>query len=302
MWASGLFGPTNPGSTVFAKRPHAVDRQGPADQQRERSTRSAASSHDLTRTHQGWGTPDLTRTYDRAAAGKALVVDETITLPPLQSASFTVNVAAGEPDLRATLVWSDPPGTTSATQHRINDLDLKVTSPSGHRLLGQPRPPHGELEHRPAAAPNSIDTVENVFVQNPQAGHLERHRLRGPRSTRTATSRRPPIDADFALVVTGATPQAAGSAGHGSAELGRRVDARERRHEPERTRTRSPAFPDRSSRPRRVGRTARVHLVGAPRTADVILAMGPLHRNNVVFPGVGSLDVGLLGPGPSPTS
>jgi len=33
-----------------------------------------------------------------------------------------------------------------------------------------------------------------------------------------------------------------------------------------------------------------------PPNADVILVMGPLHRNNVVFPGTGSLDLGLLGP------
>ena len=109
MWASGLFGPTNPGATVFAKRPHAATAKALLINNANAYAFSGLN-HDFARVHQGWGTPDLARTYDRANAGKAIVVDETVLLAPLGSASWVVNVAAGEPDLRATLAWSDPPG------------------------------------------------------------------------------------------------------------------------------------------------------------------------------------------------
>jgi serine protease AprX len=291
MWASGLFGPTNPGSTVFAKRPHASTAKALLVNNANQYAFSG-TNHDLTRTHQGWGTPDLTRTYDRAAAGKAFVIDETVTLPPLQSVSYLLSVGAGEPDLRATLVWSDPSGTTAATQHRINDLDLRVTSPSGAIYWGN----HGLLTGNWSTAggsPNSIDTVENVFIQNPQAGTWQvtvfAAELNQDGHVETGA-----VDADFALVVTGAAPQPPGPPDSGQANSaaaslfvngGLNLNG-------------EAAFPGIAG-PFFATATAGGTLTftfGGPANADVILAMGPLHRNNVVFPGVGSLDVGLLGP------
>jgi serine protease AprX len=292
MWASGVFGPTNPGSTVFAKRPHASTAKALLVNNANQYPFSGLN-HDLTRMHQGWGSPDLARTYDRAAAGKVLVVDETVTLPPLQSVSWLVDVAAGEPDLRATLVWSDPPGTTSAAQHRINDLDLKVTSPAGVAYWGNAGLLAGTWS-TPGGSPNSLDTVENVFVQNPQAGTWSvtvfAVELNQDGHVETGA-----VDADFALVVTGAAAQAQGPPDVGQANSAAATlfvnGGTNLNGEPAFAGIPGPFFATATA-----GGTLAFTFAGAA-NADVILVLGPLHRNNAVFPGVGSLDVGLLGPG-----
>jgi hypothetical protein len=291
MWASGLFGPTNPGPTVFAKRPHASTAKALLVNNAD-SYPFSGPTHDLARTNQGWGTPDLARTYDRAAAGKRLVVDETVVLPPLQSVSYFVGVSPGEPDLRATLTWSDPPGTTSATQHRINDLDLAVTSPAGLVFRGN----HGLLGGNwstPGGPPDSIDTVENVFVQNPQAGlwHVTVTAVQVNQDGHVET---PGVDADFALVVTGATPQVPGPPDTGQANSAAASlfvnSGTNLNGESALPGINGPFFAAATA-----GGSLSFTFFGPP-TAGVILAMAPLNRNNVVFPGVGSLDIGLLGP------
>ena len=70
----------------------------------------------------------------------------------------------------STMVYTDPPGTTSsASLHRINDLTLKVTSPSAVVYWGNNGLLTGNWSVAGGAA-NTIDTVENVFVENPEAG------------------------------------------------------------------------------------------------------------------------------------
>jgi hypothetical protein len=291
MWASGLFGPTNPGPTVFARRPHAATAKALLINSASQYPFSGLG-HDLTRTHQGWGTPDLERTHFCAAAGKALVIDETIALPPLQSASFTVNVGAGELDFRATLVWTDPPGIASAMQHRINDLDLRVTSPSGVIYWGN----HGLLTGNwstPGGAPDSINTVENVFVQNPQAGAwivtVLAREVNQDGHVETAA-----MDADFALVVTNASltvpgPPDTGQANSALAALvvngGTNVWGQNALPG-----VAGPFFATATP-----GGPLALTWSGPPNAA-VVLGAAALNRNNVVFPGAGSLDIGLLGP------
>jgi hypothetical protein len=291
MWTSGLLGPTNPGATVFARRPHAATAKALLINNAEPYAFSGLN-HDLARAHQGWGTPDLIRTYDRAAAGKALVVDETIVLPPLQSATFTVNVAAGEPDLRVTLAWTDPPGAPSASQHRVNDLDLLVTSPTGTLYRGNGGLLTGNWSTS-GGSPDSIDTVENVLVQNPAQGTwtVAVHVMEVNQDGHVET---PAIDADFALVVTGGTPLSPGPADTGQANSGQAsllVNGGTNVH----GQNALPGIAGPFFTSATIGGPLAFTWSGTP-NADVILAMGPLHRNNLVFPGVGSLDLGLLGP------
>lgn len=292
MWASGLFGPPGPGTSVFAKRPHAATAKALLVNNANAYT-FAGAGHDLTRTHQGWGSPDLVRTYDRAAAGKAFVVNESVLLPPLQSASYGVNVVAGEPDLRATLVWSDPPGAPSAAQHRVNDLTLKVVSPSGTVYWGN----NGLLTGNWSTAggsPNVIDTVENVLIQNPAPGAwtvtVIASELNQDGHVETAA-----LDADFALVVTGAAPVVPGAADVGQANSaaaallvngGTNLAGQNAFHG-----IAGPFFATATP-----GSPLTFTWTG-PVNSDVVLVLGPLHRNNVLFGGIGSLDVGLLGPG-----
>jgi hypothetical protein len=155
---------------------------------------------DITRFKQGWGMPDLQTMYD--LRNRMLIVDETDLLLNLGSRLYTVVVDPGEPALRATLVYADPPGVPLSSIHRINDLTLKVTSPGGATYWGN----NGlvdSLWSAPGGAPNEIDTVENVFVESPEPGtwsvEVFAFELNDDGHVETFGS----LDADYALVVSG---------------------------------------------------------------------------------------------------
>lgn len=197
MWHAGIFG--NPtGADPFESRPHAstakallVNTARPWD--------FAGTGDDLTRTHQGWGRPDLVKL--EGARDAILVVDEDAPITPLASHQRARVVDPGTPELRVTLAWTDPPGATSAAQHRVNDLSLLVLSPSGAQYWGN----HG-LDAAPwsaaGGARDTVDTIENVFVDAPEPGtwsifvSADEVNVDGHVET-------PAIDADYALVVTG---------------------------------------------------------------------------------------------------
>ena len=198
MWHNGLFGNT-PGSSVFASRPKASTARALMFNTASAYTFSG-STHDKTRTHQGWGRADVERLYEDR--GTIYVHDETQPLQELESVTFIAEVPVGEDELRVTLVYLDLPGTTSAAQHRINDLSLRATSPSGSTVywgneglkLGNWSTPGGVSDTR--------DVVENVFLQNPEPGfwtiEVLADELNGDSHVET-----PQLDADFALVING---------------------------------------------------------------------------------------------------
>jgi hypothetical protein len=109
-------------------------------------------------------------------------------------------------------VYIDPPGSPAAQQARINNLDLKVTSPSGivywgnHGMVataisgaGQHA---GENFSLPGGGPNDYDTVENVFLQNPEPGMWNAHVI-AAQVVQDAVPSVPGTRASFALAVTG---------------------------------------------------------------------------------------------------
>ncbi|HEX6736956.1 MAG TPA: hypothetical protein VF310_01655, partial [Vicinamibacteria bacterium] len=158
------------------------------------------TDHDLTRTHQGWGRPNLQIARQRAA--NSFIVNEGMPLQLGQAATFALDVPAGETELKVTMVYPDPPGTTSATLHRINDLNLKVTSPTGTVFNGNNGLAAGNVSTA-GGSPNSVDTVENVFVSQPAAGRWTVE-VRAAEINRDAHLATTAADAVFALVVTGA--------------------------------------------------------------------------------------------------
>lgn len=198
MWHNGIFGNT-PGPTVFDSRPHQTLARAFLINNAHQWTFSG-TTHNLTRTHQGWGRPDLKRIYDYR--GETFWVNETDLLRDLESKSYTITVGAGEPEFRATLVYIDPPGTTSSSQHRINDLSLKVTSPSGTVYWGNNGLLAGNWSTSGGSS-NTKDTEENVFVQNPAAGTWTVQVFADDvnQDTHPENGTSPP-DADYALVVT----------------------------------------------------------------------------------------------------
>lgn len=198
MWHKGVFGNFAPGHSVFEARPHFSTAKAIMINTAEQYPFSGIN-HDLTRVHQGWGMVDLRNLY--GLRDNMFIVNEDVPLRLNESATWKLHVPAGQPVLRVTMVYADPPGTTSSTQHRINDLDLRVVSPTGTVYWGN----NGLLEGNfsvPGGSPNTKDTVENVFVQNPSSGmwtvEVIAREINQDQHTETQQ-----MDADFALVVSG---------------------------------------------------------------------------------------------------
>jgi serine protease AprX len=200
MWSEGIFGnEVDPLGSVFDNRPHAATAKAVMINTATQYPFSGAG-HDLTRVHQGWGMPDVRTIYD--LRNKMFIIDETDPLRDGDSILYTVEVSPGEPELKATMVYRDPPGTPNSSVHRINDLSLRVTSPSGDMYWGN----NGLLEtmySTTGGVANEVDTVENVFVQNPEQGMwtIEVFGMEVVAETHEETFG--VLDADFALVVSG---------------------------------------------------------------------------------------------------
>ena len=112
-------------------------------------------------------------------------------------------------ELRVTLAYPDPPGTTSATLHRINDLSLRVVSPSGAVYHGNNGLLAGNYS-TPGGSPNTVDTVESVLVPNAEVGTWTVE-VRAAEVNVDAYPATPAADAAFALVVTGGVLASKGS-------------------------------------------------------------------------------------------
>lgn len=216
MWNDGIFGNTiDPGGTVFDNRPHAATAKALLI-----NTISAypfsGLDHDLTRTHQGWGLADLRRLYD--VRERMLIVDQTDVLAPFGVKNYPVDVSPGEAALRVTLVYPDPMGDVASSVDRINDLTLRAVAPSGTIYWGN----HGLLEgnwSQPGGEADTLNTVENVVVQNPEPGtwtvavHADEINEDGHPAT-------PELDAVYALVVSGVAPGVPGDIdGDGDVDL-----------------------------------------------------------------------------------
>jgi len=202
MWSEGVFGPVPvPGGTVFENRPQATTAKAMMINTAQPYDFSGPSA-DMSRFRQGWGPADLQRLYELRE--KFLIVDHADVLEPLESISYPVTVSDGEPELRVTLVYPDVGGTTSATKHRVNDLSLRVTSPTGEVFWGNVGLTEGN-QSQPGGSENDLDTVENVWITDPAAGswtiEVIASEINEDGHVETAT-----LDADYSLVASGVTP------------------------------------------------------------------------------------------------
>jgi serine protease AprX len=200
MWHAGSFGNTPGAGTVFAARPHFTLAKAAMINTAKQWTFSGAN-HNLTRTHQGWGHADLASLYDRRQ--KTFFVNQTDPVSNLGNVTYNLNVAAGEPDLRITLVYRDAMGAVSSGQHRKNDLTLVVTNPVGTVYYGNNGLLAGMWSTSGGTA-NTKDTVENVLIQNPVAGTYV-VQVRGDNVNTDPVTNTPSTVTDFALWATGVT-------------------------------------------------------------------------------------------------
>jgi len=204
MWHNGIFGnEVDGGGTVFSNRPHmSMAKAMMINSASPYNWTQGGANADLTRFRQGWGMADLQKMYNNRE--KMFIVDEAEPLGNLEQASYDVVVETSTPELRITMVYTDPAGTTSSTQHRINDLTLKVTSPGGTTYWGNNGLASGIWSTAGGSA-DTKNTVENVFIQNPAAGTwtVEVIASQVVQDSHVETQ---VIDADFALVAAGVVP------------------------------------------------------------------------------------------------
>ncbi|SER45810.1 S8 family serine peptidase [Lentzea albida] len=202
MWADGVFdGGPGKGRDVFASRPHAATAKALLINTANQFTFSG-TTHDQTRTHQGWGTASVRNLYDRAKAGGwklPVLVNETDLLTTGQSRKYTFT-SNGQQPLRATLAYTDPAGSPTAAKATVNDLSLKVTAPNGTVYWGNNGLLAGNFSTSGGSA-NTVDTVENVLLQTAAAGtwtvEVVATAVNVDGHTETAAT-----DADYALVVS----------------------------------------------------------------------------------------------------
>jgi serine protease AprX len=197
------------GTSVFHSRPRTTTAKAIMI---NTAHRYPVTQGNMTRSRVGWGAAHLGNAYNLRE--KTFIVNEDELLMNAQSVSYTINVEPGEPEFKATMVYIDPMGNPSAGQQRINDLTLKVTSPSNVVYWGNhgmvPLAISGANQHVganfsvPGGSPNTYDTVENVFVQNPEAGAWVVEII-ADQVVQDAVLSTPETDASFALVVTGGT-------------------------------------------------------------------------------------------------
>jgi hypothetical protein len=117
---------------------------------------------------QGFGFPVLDDAlYFPGDKAKSRVFDVSLAegLTQGSTTTRTINVAAGTP-LKAVLVWTDPPGIvrggSDTTPNLVNDLDLRVTTPSGDVHFGNEAIHAGQRDH--------INNVEAVSITAPVSG------------------------------------------------------------------------------------------------------------------------------------
>jgi len=202
MWADGIFGNPVSGGDVFDERPHFTTAKAMMINTAQQYDFSGASSG-FSRFHQGWGQADLRNLYEQR--DNLFIVNEDDVLSEFGSTTYSLTVLPGEPELKVTLVYADPPGNTSSSIHRINDLTLRATSPAGDVYWG-----NNGLAASPWSTPggvsNIVDTVENVAVANPVAG-VWTVEVIADEINQDSHLETPAVDADYALVARGGSAE-----------------------------------------------------------------------------------------------
>lgn len=199
MWSDGIFGnEVDPYGTVFENKAHMTTAKAMLINTADPYPFTGTTG-DKTRMHQGWGMPNLQTLYDLRE--DFYIIDESDILKPFDVSQHIVSVEAGSPFLKVTMTYADPAGNPSVqTQHRINDLTLKVTSPSNVVYWGN----YGlksAVWSSPGGDPDIKDTVECVFIENPESGtwlvEISADELIQDSHVET-----PELDADYALVIS----------------------------------------------------------------------------------------------------
>jgi hypothetical protein len=199
MWSEGIFGnEVDPNGTVFENKAHMTTAKAALINTADQYS-FEGENHDKTRMHQGWGMPNVKNLYD--SRDNIYIIDESDILEPFDVSDHVVSVEEDTPALKVTMTYADTPGNPAVqSQHRINDLTLKVISPSETIYYGN----YGLEESVWSSSGGSADdknTVECVFIENPESGAwtIEIHADEIIDDTHVETQE---LDADYSLVVS----------------------------------------------------------------------------------------------------
>ena len=206
MFTQGDFGyPAAPGwQNRFPYKPHFTTAKALIINTARQYDPAINGAGAASRYRQGWGFPSVQDMYD--LRNNMLVADELDVLTQGQTRTYLVEVKPSTPLFRATMVYSDlaaaPP---FSNPHRVNNLDVRVRAPNGAVYYGNTGMVGSTTANNytaPGGAPNDVDTVENVFVRNPQYGvwqiDVSAPLIALDQHLETGT-----VDADFALVASG---------------------------------------------------------------------------------------------------
>jgi len=192
-----------PGGTSHQNRPHFPTLKALQVVSAAQYSFSASSS-DNRREHQGWGFPNLQKMWDMRS--KTYIVDETDVLTQGTVRSHPIVVGPGEPALKACLNWSERGANPSAAQHLINNLSMRVTSPTGVVYWGNNNLESG-VWSTPGGSEDTVNSIECVFIANPVIGtwNVEVIASAIVQDNHVETAA---VDADYGLVVTGGSGSA----------------------------------------------------------------------------------------------
>jgi subtilisin family serine protease len=203
---------------VFKRRPHMTTPKAmlinTATQYDWINPLPPGTNANIDRNKQGWGLPNIAAVYD--FRNNVLIINETEVLRVFRTRSYNFVVEEGDLALRVTLVYADPPGGSSELA-TVNDLTLDVTAPNGithywgncglrDGLWSSSACTLGDHPYPSDPTIQVLDTVENVFVQNPELGTwtvtVRADAINQDAHVETVGL---PMDADFALVVSSGT-------------------------------------------------------------------------------------------------
>ncbi|MFQ5429641.1 MAG: S8 family serine peptidase [Phycisphaerae bacterium] len=114
----------------------------------------------------GYGSVRIKDTIDFMRTGNFLEdqVDQGTTF------SILVTVNPGDPQLRVTLAWDDPPGTPNVSPALINDLDLRVFDPASAQHFPWTLDPLNPGAPAVQTQADHINNIEQVLVNAPTPG------------------------------------------------------------------------------------------------------------------------------------
>lgn len=203
MYTDFIFGntPRVSGGSRFQNRPYAQTLKA-LQIVNARQYPFVSASVDNRREHQGWGFPHVGDMY--ANRGKTFIVPEDDPLEQGDSRRYLFDLGPTVSEFKVCMTFLEPMGNPAATLSAVNDLSLRVTSPTGLTFRGNVGLPFNNWSTAGGVL-NTVDSVECVLIDNAQPGIWTVEVL----ATRVATDAHiatPETDATFALVVRGGDP------------------------------------------------------------------------------------------------